>query len=172
MALTKLIRTTTVTINRTAQVDYQQAYSGDAELTTSIPPESEVTRWASLVLTELGIDDHELTVRFVDESESQALNRDYRDKDKPTNVLSFPFECPPEVPLNLLGDLVVCVPVIAAEAKQQQKPIAHHYAHMIIHGTLHLLGFDHIEEADATQMEQLEITLLAKLSIDDPYQDD
>ncbi|MDC8830545.1 rRNA maturation RNase YbeY [Alteromonas sp. chi3] len=137
-----------------------------------MPAVSELTDWASLVLSELNIDDKELTVRFVDESESQALNRDYRGKDKPTNVLSFPFECPPEVPLNLLGDLVVCVPVIAAEATQQQKPIAHHYAHMIIHGTLHLLGFDHIEEADATEMEQLEITLLAKLSIDDPYQDD
>lgn len=161
-----------MTANATALVDYQQAYTGNDEWQASIPSTSDVTTWASLVLSTLDIDDKELTVRFVDENESQTLNRDYRGKDKPTNVLSFPFECPPEVPLNLLGDLVVCVPVIVKEAKEQHKPIAHHYAHMIIHGTLHLLGFDHIEEADATEMEQLEIALLAKLSIDDPYQDD
>ncbi len=78
----------------------------------------------------------------------------------------------PEVPLDLLGDLVICVPVIAREAEEQQKPIAHHYAHMIVHGTLHLLGYDHIEDAEAEEMEGLEIAILAKLAIDDPYQDD
>ena len=153
-----------------AIVDYQQAYEGDAELIASIPDEAQLTAWASLVLNHLKTGEKEITVRFVGNEESQTLNHEYRGKDKPTNVLSFPFECPPEVPLNLLGDLVICVPVIAAEAAEQHKQIGDHYAHMMIHGTLHLLGYDHIEEADA--MEQLEIALLAKLSIDDPYQDD
>ena len=155
-----------------AIVDYQQAYEGDAGLIASIPDEAQLTTWASVVLEHLNTGEKELTVRFVDNDESQALNSEYRGKDKPTNVLSFPFECPPEVPLNLLGDLVICVPVIAREAAEQQKAISDHYAHMIIHGTLHLLGFDHIEDDEAEEMEQLEITLLAKLSIDDPYQDD
>ena len=155
-----------------AIVDYQQAYEGAAELIASIPDEAQLTAWASLVLNHLETGEKELTVRFVDSDESQSLNHEYRGKDKPTNVLSFPFECPPEVPLNLLGDLVVCVPVIAAEAAEQNKAIGDHYAHMIIHGTLHLLGYDHIEEDEAQAMEQLEIDLLAKLSIDDPYQDD
>ena len=124
------------------------------------------------MLSHLHIGDKEITVRFVNNDESQQLNNDYRGKDKPTNVLSFPFECPPEVPLDLLGDLVICVPVIAREAEEQQKPIAHHYAHMIVHGTLHLLGYDHIEDAEAEEMEGLEIAILAKLAIDDPYQDD
>ncbi|GGF53040.1 rRNA maturation RNase YbeY [Alteromonas lipolytica] len=155
-----------------AIVDYQQAFEGDAELIASIPDEAQLTQWASLVLEHLNTGEKELTVRFVDDDESQALNSEYRGKDKPTNVLSFPFECPPEVPLNLLGDLVICVPVIAREADVQQKSVNDHYAHMVIHGTLHLLGFDHIEDDEAEAMEQLEITLLAKLSIDDPYQDD
>lgn len=155
-----------------AIVDVQQAYDDDAELVASIPDEARITEWASMVFNHLGTGDKELTARFVDNHESQTLNREYRGKDKPTNVLSFPFECPPEVELNLVGDLVICVPVIASEAAAQRKTIGNHYAHMIIHGTLHLLGFDHIEEAEAQEMEQLEITLLAKLSIDDPYQDD
>jgi probable rRNA maturation factor len=91
--------------------------------------------------------------------------------DKPTNVLSFPFESPPEVKLDLLGDLVICAEVVEQEAQQQNKNLMHHWAHMIVHGTLHLLGYDHVEDSDAQQMEALEITILAKLAIDDPYQD-
>ncbi|TPV60639.1 rRNA maturation RNase YbeY [Aestuariibacter sp. GS-14] len=156
----------------TAIIDYQQAFDTDESLLASLPNEAQVTEWASAVLSQLEISDKEITVRFVNADESQQLNNDYRGKDKPTNVLSFPFECPPEVPLDLLGDLVICVPVIAQEAKEQHKPIAHHYAHMIVHGTLHLLGYDHIEDDEAEEMEALEILILAKLSIDDPYQDD
>ncbi len=95
----------------------------------------------------------EVTVRIVDESESQQLNFDYREKDKPTNVLSFPFQCPPGIELPLLGDLVICAGVVAQEAKEQQKTLTAHWAHMVVHGSLHLLGFDHINDADALEME-------------------
>ena len=155
-----------------AIIDVQQAFEGDQAILSVIPSSSELELWANAALNYEGLSEREVTIRFTDEAESQSLNHEYRGKDKPTNVLSFPFECPPEVPLNLLGDLVVCVPVIAAEAAEQHKAIGDHYAHMIIHGTLHLLGYDHIEEDEAQAMEQLEIDLLAKLSIDDPYQDD
>lgn len=117
------------------------------------------------------LSDQEITVRVVDEDESQQLNHEYRGKNKPTNVLSFPFEAPPGIEMNLLGDLVICAGVVEAEAQQQNKPLDHHWAHMIIHGTLHLLGYDHIEDDQAEEMEGLEISLLGKLSIDDPYQD-
>lgn len=114
----------------------------------------------------------EVTIRLVDISESQQLNFDYRGKDKPTNVLSFEFDAPPMIELDLLGDLIICKQVIEAEAKEQGKPLLHHWAHMVIHGSLHLLGFDHIDEDQAQVMESLEKQLLAKLSIDDPYRDD
>lgn len=111
----------------------------------------------------------ELTLRIVDTDESRTLNSTYRGKDKPTNVLSFPFDGPEDIPLALLGDLVVCAPVVAQEATEQNKPITAHWAHMVIHGTLHLLGFDHIEEQDATEMEALEVQILASLGFADPY---
>ncbi|MCV2885941.1 rRNA maturation RNase YbeY [Aestuariibacter sp. AA17] len=115
--------------------------------------------------------DWEVTVRIVSDEESQSLNHEYRGKDAPTNVLSFPFEAPPGIDLPLLGDLVVCANVVDTEAKQQNKASMHHWAHMIVHGTLHLLGFDHIEDAEAEEMESLEIDILSQLGIDDPYQD-
>ncbi len=111
----------------------------------------------------------ELTIRFVTPEESQALNRDYRGRDKSTNVLSFPFEAPPGVALPLLGDLVICHAVVADEARQQHKSLADHYAHMVVHGTLHLLGLDHIDDDEAEIMEQLERNILAGFGIDDPY---
>jgi len=111
----------------------------------------------------------ELSIRLVDIEESQSLNHQFRHKDKPTNVLSFPFELPPGVELNLLGDLVICADIVKNEAKNQQKQDFHHWAHMVIHGCLHLLGFDHINDSDATQMESLEIEILATLDIDNPY---
>ncbi|BDX06261.1 rRNA maturation RNase YbeY [Planctobacterium marinum] len=113
----------------------------------------------------------ELTVRIVEEQESQSLNDTYRGKDKPTNVLSFPFEQPPGLNLPLLGDLVVCQSVVAQEAKQQKKDISAHWAHMLVHGTLHLLGYDHINDQEAEEMERLEVHILNSLGIDDPYQD-
>lgn len=111
-----------------------------------------------------------MVVRIVDADESQILNRDYRGKDKPTNVLSFPFEAPPGVPCEHLGDLVVCLPVLQAEAAAQQKPLNDHFAHLVIHGVLHLQGYDHIEDEEAEQMETLEVELLQRLGITDPYQ--
>lgn len=114
-------------------------------------------------------EDGELSLRIVDAEEGRALNRDYRDKDYATNVLSFPAELPAGVPLPILGDLVLCAPVIAREAEEQGKPLKHHYAHMLVHGVLHLLGHDHMDEAEAEAMEAIEREVLAGLGIPDPY---
>ena len=116
------------------------------------------------------LDDAELTIRIVDKSEGQQLNHDYRGKDQPTNVLSFPFEAPPGIDINLLGDLVICAPVVVQEATEQLKIVDHHWAHLVIHGILHLLGYDHIEDEQAETMEALETQLLKGLAIADPYQ--
>lgn len=148
-----------------AVVDRQVAVDAN-----TLPSEAELADWIGRVLAHHPAETrHEVTVRLVDVSESQALNRDYRGKDTPTNVLSFPFEAPPEVPIPLLGDLVICHTVVAQEAQQQHKPLAQHYAHMVIHGTLHLLGYDHIEDDEAEVMEQMERDILAGLEIPDPY---
>jgi probable rRNA maturation factor len=111
----------------------------------------------------------EVSVRIVDTEEGQALNLQYRGRDYATNVLSFPVELPPGVDLPLIGDLVICAPVVAREAAEQGKKPADHWAHLTIHGTLHLLGYDHIDEAEAETMEALETKVLAGLGIADPY---
>ncbi len=136
-----------------------------------LPAEQDVERWLAAAL-EGERDEAEVTVRLVDEAESQALNRDYRGKDNPTNVLSFPFEPPPGVALPLLGDLVICRQVVEREAAEQNKPLQAHWAHMVVHGCLHLLGFDHIKDDEAEAMEAREIAILAGLGMDNPYQDD
>lgn len=112
----------------------------------------------------------ELSIRIVSIDESQTLNAQYRGKNKPTNVLSFESDLPDFVPSGFLGDLVVCADIVATEASEQNKPLHAHWAHMCIHGMLHLLGFDHIQSNEADEMEGLEIRILAKLGIDDPYQ--
>lgn len=109
----------------------------------------------------------EITLRIVGARESQALNRQYRGKDKPTNVLSFGYEEP-----GVLGDLVLCAPVVNREAREQAKPPAAHWAHMVVHGVLHLRGFDHIRGRDAKMMEDRERAILARLSFPDPYRTD
>jgi len=114
-------------------------------------------------------EEQELTIRIVDEKESLSLNKQYRDKEKPTNVLSFPFEAPPQVELNLLGDLVICAPIVSNEAKEQTKLEISHWAHMVVHGTLHLQGYDHIEDDEAEAMEALEIEVLTTLGFPNPY---
>lgn len=139
-----------------------------------LPLEDEFSCWVAQALHAANYDvpddiPTELTLRIVDAAESQALNNTYRGKDKPTNVLSFPFDGPKDIPLALLGDLVICAPIVAQEAAEQNKPISAHWAHMVIHGSLHLLGYDHIEEQDAATMEALEVHILAKLGIADPY---
>jgi probable rRNA maturation factor len=114
-------------------------------------------------------EDGELSIRVVDSDEGQALNREYRGRDYATNVLSFPAELPPGVPLPILGDLVLCAPVIAREASEQGKALKHHYAHMVVHGVLHLLGYDHMQDAEAEAMEAIECEILASLGMPDPY---
>lgn len=110
----------------------------------------------------------ELTIRVVESQESQNLNNQYRQKNKPTNVLSFPFDVPEGIELSLLGDLVICADIVEAEALEQNKNVEDHWAHMTIHGCLHLLGFDHIDDDEAEEMETLEITLLSTLNINNP----
>ena len=134
-----------------------------------LPPEEDFRRWVEAALPQPKADS-ELTIRIVDNEESQALNRDYREKDKPTNVLSFPSELPEEVDIPLLGDLVICAPVVTTEASEQNKSLNSHWAHMVIHGTLHLLGYDHIEDNEAEEMESLETEILQKLGYPAPYE--
>ena len=111
----------------------------------------------------------ELSIRLVDSTEGRELNRQYRSKDYATNVLSFPVELPPGIKLPLLGDLVICAPVVAREAAEQDKKRRDHYAHLTVHGVLHLLGQDHEIETDAERMEAIERRILAGLGIADPY---
>jgi len=111
----------------------------------------------------------ELAIRIVDADEGRALNRDYRGKDYATNVLSFPAELPPGVALPLIGDLAICAPVVQREAAEQGKLPRNHWAHLTIHGVLHLLGYDHVEDGEAEVMEALETRILAGLGIADPY---
>ncbi len=134
-----------------------------------IPEPSLFERWVRAALqrpyTEL-----EQTIRIVDEAESRRLNRDYRGRDKPTNVLSFPSELPSELlDYECLGDLVICAPVVEAEAREQGKPSQAHWAHLVVHGMLHLQGLDHETEAEAARMEALEIEILKSLGHTNPY---
>lgn len=111
----------------------------------------------------------EISIRIVGPREGRALNHRYRDRDYATNVLSFPAELPRGVKLPLLGDIVICASVVAREAREQGKPARDHYAHLTVHGVLHLLGFDHQDDKDAAKMEALETRVLAGLGIGDPY---
>ena len=133
-----------------------------------LPTEEQIVQWATAAVQPEG-DEVEMTVRIVDEVESHELNLTYRGKDRPTNVLSFPFECPDEVVLPLLGDLVICRQVVEREASEQEKPLMAHWAHMVVHGSLHLLGYDHIEDDEAEEMESLETQIMQGLGFDDPY---
>lgn len=137
----------------------------------NLPSQQQFELWADKAL-EPYREHAELTIRIADETESQELNSQYRGKDKPTNVLSFPFDAPPGIELPLVGDLIICPQVVHKESIEQEKTFHDHFAHMVIHGCLHLLGFDHINEQDAVEMESIEKALLAELGIDDPYRDD
>ncbi|OUR72471.1 rRNA maturation RNase YbeY [Methylophaga sp. 41_12_T18] len=136
----------------------------------SLPEEADFQRWAELALQEVE-QACELSIRLVAADESEELNSTYRGKDKPTNVLSFPFDSPIPMEPRLLGDLVICHSVVEQEAEQQHKAVNDHWAHMVIHGCLHLLGYDHIDSDEAEHMEALEVTLLQSLKIENPYLD-
>lgn len=139
-----------------------------------VPAAVSFRKWVAAALSGR-IREADLAIRLVDAKEGRALNRHYRGRDYATNVLSFPAELPEGLPegvrLPLLGDLVLCAPVVAREAREQGKPLAAHYAHLTVHGTLHLLGWDHGNDVEAEAMEQLEREILAGLGIDDPYRE-
>ncbi|MEY4211236.1 MAG: hypothetical protein RLZ92_1617 [Pseudomonadota bacterium] len=143
----------------------------DIQLATSYadyPTEQQFQLWINTVLQE-DDQDSEIVIRLVDDQESAELNQQYRHKQGPTNILSFPFEAPDGFDTALLGDLVICAPLIALEAQQQNKPLFDHWAHITIHGVLHLLGYDHINDSEAEEMEALEIKILSRLNINNPY---
>ncbi|MFV0455029.1 MAG: rRNA maturation RNase YbeY [Pseudomonas sp.] len=136
---------------------------------TDLPSEADFRKWCELALRQRS-NDSELTIRVVDEAEGRELNKTWRHKDYATNVLSFPADVPDELlDIPLLGDLVICAPVVTREAAEQDKSAEAHWAHLVIHGCLHLLGYDHIDDAEAEEMEGLERELLAELGHPDPY---
>ncbi len=149
-------------------LDLQIAYD-KAKDSQNLPSQEDFQRWVEAVLAPYK-KPFELTVRLVTSEESQQLNTQYRGKDKPTNVLSFPFEVPEGIELDLLGDLIICVPVVEQEATEQNKALTAHWAHMVIHGCLHLLGFDHIEDDEADEMEALETKIITALGFPAPYE--
>lgn len=144
------------------------------EALESYPSLELMTKWATVALRTGGRNkDSEITIRMVNSEEIHQLNSTYRHVDRPTNILSFPFELPEGVEdLPLLGDLVVCKEVLERECKEQNKTLEEHFAHLIVHGCLHLIGYDHIEEEDAKEMEPLEIKAMEELGYDNPYKDD
>lgn len=136
-----------------------------------IPSDAQIEQWIEAVLEDQQRSG-EIAVQIVSAADIQALNRDYRQKDKATNVLSFPAQMPPGLPAELfdeLGDLFICPDVVSREAIEQNKLLGNHWAHMLVHGTLHLLGYDHIIAEEAEVMEALERKILARFNIPDPY---
>jgi len=152
-----------------ARVDVQLAADDE-----SVPAVDDIALWVNRTLNAASASSaSEISVRVVDVIEMQRLNKDFRDQDKPTNVLSFAAGDLDGLPDDVqpLGDIVVCAAVVAGEAEQQNKPVGEHWAHMIVHGTLHLLGFDHESDSDAAEMEGLEIQIMADHGIADPYRE-
>ena len=147
--------------------------------TVQLPPERQFSRWVERALVQVNradtIAQQDVCIRLTDAAESQRLNEQYRRLDRPTNVLSFPAQLAEtaalldETELLPLGDLVICLPKVIDEAHSQEKPVEHHLAHLVVHGTLHLLGYDHEDDADAQVMEAIEVAALAGLDIPNPY---
>lgn len=132
----------------------------------TIPTRAQFRRWVKAALSR----DAEITLRIVDEEEGRALNRDYRGKDYATNVLTFVYDDEfSGTTLPLAGDIVLCAPVVAREAMEQEKPVEAHYAHLTVHGVLHLQGYDHESDEEAQQMEALETRIVTRLGYADPY---
>ena len=149
-------------MNLQLSVQYGAARAG-------LPAKSSLRRWASAALQGLGRERVALGVRIVGAAESAELNRRFRRKHGPTNVLSFAFEAPSGTRSEVLGDLVICAPVVRREARAQRKPVRTHWAHMVVHGILHLRGYDHMNRRDATVMEKKEIRILKELGFANPY---
>lgn len=145
----------------------------DARDTQDIPPEEDFRHWVNTAMALLASRNGKraLAIRIIDEAESASLNTTYRGRQGATNVLSFPAS--PELPsqLGILGDLAICAPVVAREAREQGKAVRAHWAHMTVHGVLHLNGYDHEEPAAADEMENLEILILRELNFPDPYEE-
>ena len=144
-------------------IDIQKACASEDS-----PDEDSIKRWLGAAIRDER-DECELSIRIVDEQESADFNQRYRGKSGATNVLSFPFDAVTPEPLPILGDLVICAPVVIREASEQQKTVDAHWAHIVIHGVLHLLGYDHIEDQEAEQMESLETAILVNLDFPPPY---
>jgi probable rRNA maturation factor len=145
------------------QIEIQTIFKSNGQ-----PDQEQIQRWVDVALEGFN-QGTEIVVRIVDEQESTELNEQYRHKKGPTNILSFPVEVPEGIELNLLGDLVICAPILEKEALEQHKALTDHWAHIIVHGVLHLLGYDHIDDDEAELMESKEITILNKLNIKNPY---
>ncbi|MEK7322977.1 MAG: rRNA maturation RNase YbeY [Pseudomonadota bacterium] len=149
-------------------VDVQYALDDAAADGLGVPAPAQFEAWAAAALAGRRVA-AELSIRVVDEAEGGELNQTYRQRPGPTNVLSFPFDSPAQLEIPLLGDVVICAPVVAREAREQDKPVLAHWAHMTVHGTLHLLGYDHETPAEADEMERLEARILGGLGYSDPY---
>ena len=145
------------------RVDLQVASDGE-----NLPTGEILTQWAEAAVGKAR-DETEISIRIVDGGESAELNQTWRHQSGPTNVLSFPADLPEQPGLPLIGDLVICAPVVEQEAREQHKALEAHWAHMVVHGTLHLLGYDHIEETEALEMEALETQILTGLGYPSPY---
>lgn len=149
------------------------AVANACDLAVDVPAPAQLRRWLRAALRHQGRRDAEIGVRIVAEAEARELNTRYRLRDptlaKATNVLSFPAELPDWVDSALLGDLVICAPVVVREAAEQGKPAAAHWAHLVVHGTLHLLGYDHQDDRQAAQMEAIETEILGGLGFPPPY---
>ena len=161
-------------LNSSSQSKIEMTYQIDIESNSQsqlLPAVPELERWISAALQSQQFEEAEVSVYIVDEAEGRELNAQYRGKDYPTNVLSFPADIAEEIGIPLLGDLVICAPVVEREAQEQGKTLPAHWAHMLVHGTLHLVGFDHIDDDEAEIMETLETQIVTGLGYPAPYQD-
>ena len=157
-----------MTIAITIEVDVQYGDDLSAAQCAGIPTSQKIVTWVEAALTGLRTE-AQLTVRIVSSEESAALNQLYRYKQGPTNVLSFAVDDADNLPVPVLGDIVICAPVVEREAHEQHKEAVAHWAHMVVHGTLHLLDYDHMDDTQSQEMESLEIQILARLGFSDPY---
>ena len=150
--------------------DHEVAVIWSAPTVEGDPSDQDLMNWAEQALDHQGVAPCEMAIKIVEPEESRALNLQFRGKDSPTNVLSFPLDGGMPDQSLLLGDLAVCADIVRAEAAQQGKTVAAHFAHMTVHGVMHLMGFDHAEEAEAEEMEQIEIKILHTIGFPDPYE--